>query len=195
MQYLNLEGNKLGDIAIIKICDALQQNREIRKLNLAKNFLTNLCTERLSAALQNNDNMKELYLYWNQIQGQGGNNLLKGLSANTSLKILDLAWNSLGLNPCGFGKNFAEYIAANTELIVLDLSNNNFGKEDSKIIAAGLEKNHTLYEFQFQGNYGYVDSLGFLSINDDYQSDFSSQHVSAHNTGSFLPSHLFNFAL
>ena len=165
------------------LCDAIQQNSEIRLLNIAKNYLTNSCTEKLGATLEKNESIKELYLYWNQIQGAGGNNILKGLMSNKYLKVLDLAWNSLGINPSGFAKMFADYIGTNTELIILNLSNNNFSKQDSKIIAEGLEKNHTLYEFQFQGNHGYVDCLGFLVVNDQAELELQSQFVGTHTSG------------
>lgn len=169
------------------ICEALVNNRELAKLNLAKNNLTNICTEKLGVMLEKNENLKELYLYWNQIQGPGGNSLLKGLTANTNLKILDLAWNSLGLYASTFSKNLSDFIAANTELVVLNLSNNNLSKDDAKLIAEGLEKNHTLYECQFQGNYGYIDTFGFLNVPDVLQSDSVSQHIATHSSGrSFL---------
>ena len=148
-------------------------------------MLTNACTEKLAATLEKNDTIRELYLYWNQIQGLGGNNILRGLAGNKFLKVLDLAWNSLGLNPSGFPKNFADYITMNTELVVLNLSNNNFSKKDSKIIAEGLEKNHSLYEFQFQGNHGHVDCLGFLVVNDRTEIEAVSRHISEHITGLF----------
>ena len=34
-------------------------------------------------------------------------------------------------------------------------------------IANGLKKNRTIYGFHFVGNYGYVDSKGFLKFDDD----------------------------
>ena len=165
------------------LCDGLAVNRALKTLNLSRNYLTNLCTEKLGSFLEQNTSLKQLFLYWNQIQGQGGNNILKGLSLNTSLKIVDLAWNSLGQHVSGFSKNITELIAATSELVILDLSNNQFGKEDAKYIAEGLSKNHTIYDFMFQGNYGYVDSLGFLVVPDNFQHDITTQHISLHVAG------------
>lgn len=181
---MNLEANKLGDSAVGLLCDGIAVNRSLKILNLSRNFLTNFCTEKLGGFLDQNNSLKQLFLYWNQIQGQGGNNILKGLSGNSSLKILDLAWNSLGQHASGFAKNFSEFISTNTELVILDVSNNQFSKDDSKLIAEGLSKNHTIYDFMFQGNYGYIDSYGFLVVPDMFQNDITTQHISLHTSGS-----------
>ena len=180
---LNLEGNKLGDANIIMLCEGLIANKTITMLNLSRNYLTNLCTEKLGVFLEQNSPLKELYLYWNRIQGKGGCNLIKGLMSNNTLKILDLAWNSLGHQNSGFAKMVSEYIAANGELVVFDLSNNQLGKEAAREIADGLNKNHTIHDFMFQGNYGYVDTFGFLVVPDYFQSDVVSQHLSLHTIG------------
>lgn len=182
---LNLEGNKLGDAAIMLLCDGLAVNHSLQSLNLSKNCLTNFCTDKLREFLEQNTSVKKLYLYWNQIQGQGGINLLKGISSNSTLKILDLAWNSLGQHNTGFAKNFSEFLAANKDLVVLDISNNQIGKEDSKIISEGLSKNNTLYDFMYQGNYGYIDTFGFLIVPELFQNDILSQHISLHSQGKY----------
>ncbi len=46
----------------------------------------------------------------------------------------------------------------------MDLSSNNFSEVGSKIIAEGLEPNNKIYGFHFDGNHGFVDSRGFLMI-------------------------------
>lgn len=181
---LNLEGNKLGDSSIMMLCDGMVSNRTLKKLNLSRNYLTNMCTEKLAMLLEYNTSIKELFLYWNQIQGPGGNNILKGLASNTTLKVLDLAWNSLGLSNSGFSTNFSEFIGSHNDLVVLDLSNNNLSKADAKNISEGLAKNHTLYDFMFQGNYGYVDTFGFLIVPDLFQNDLTTQHITTHSAGS-----------
>ena len=180
---LNLEGNKLGDTNVMMLCDGLCSNNTVRTLNLSRNYLTNVCTEKLGAYLEMNPPLRELYLYWNRIQGRGGCNIFKGLMSNNTLKILDLAWNSLGNQASGFAKSVSEFVAINTDLVVLDISNNQLGKEAAKEIADGLSKNHSIYDFMFQGNYGYVDSFGFLIVPDNFQTDTIAQHLMIHTTG------------
>ena len=143
-----------------------------------------MCTDELSALLEHSPSLIEVFLYWNQIQGQGASKILQGLSNNLSVKVLDLAWNSLGLNKTGFAKTLAEFLATNTEIAIMDLSNNSLSKSDAETIAEGLAKNHTLYDFMFQGNYGYVDVYGFLIVPPFFQNDIVSQHITVHNAGS-----------
>lgn len=46
----------------------------------------------------------------------------------------------------------------------IDLSANGFSFQDCNLIAEGLKQNHTVYGFHFAGNYGYVDTKGFLIL-------------------------------
>ena len=55
-------------------------------------------------------------------------------------------------------------LRVNKTLQHLDLSFNNFNKESSQLISEGLEPNKTLLGFHFKGNYGYVNSKGFLIL-------------------------------
>lgn len=64
-------------------------------------------------------------------------------------------------------------LITNKSLIHFDLSSNNFSKEESEIIGEGLEQNKTIYGFHFRGNYGYIDSKGFLVLK---EKDFTSLH-------------------
>lgn len=60
----------------------------------------------------------------------------------------------------------ANCLTKNKYLLHVDLSSNNFSEEGSKIIANGLEPNKKIYGFHFHGNHGYVDSRGFLIVDD-----------------------------
>ena len=62
---------------------------------------------------------------------------------------------------------------ANRTLLHADFSENNFSEEESKTIGEGLEKNKKIYGFHFSGNYGYIDSKGFLKVE---QRDMTSLH-------------------
>ena len=76
---LNLDGNKLSDIALKPLINALSTSSTIKKLNLSKNCLTNQSTEGIAKMLENNNGIEEFYLKWNQINGVGGSIILKGL--------------------------------------------------------------------------------------------------------------------
>lgn len=54
-----------------------------------------------------------------------------------------------------------------TGLVHLDLSYNYFNHSHSKIIAQGLSKNKIICGFHFEGNAGYVDSQGFLIVDQE----------------------------
>lgn len=68
-----------------------------------------------------------------------------------------------GLNP-SCAKSFGNVLAVNKNLIHVDVSDNNFNEEESTIISEKLHSNKKIYGFHFSGNYGYVDSKGFLKV-------------------------------
>lgn len=186
IEELNLEDNKLGDRAVRFICDGLISNHFLKRLNLSRNYLTNLSGEPLKSVLKNSY-LSELYLHWNQIKGSGAQRIFQGLMDNDSIQVLDLSWNSLGGSNPSVAPLISEVLQSrNTDRLAhLDLSNNYFTLEESKIIAAGLENNHSIYGFHFVGNYGYVDSKGFLVVHDGMGKDISEMHLKSRISGSY----------
>ena len=184
LQELNLEGNKLGDLAITNLLDALIDNDTLTKLNLNKNLLTNTGAISIAKMIEQNSSIEELYLSWNQIKSQGGTALFDAMAKKPHIRVLDLSWNSLGLYDSPFATNFAAFISRDEYLAHLDLSNNSFSKKSALIIAEALKNNHSLYGFHFQGNFGYVDAKGFLVIADDYAQDLTVQMLSPQVKGS-----------
>lgn len=106
------------------------------------------------------------------------------------LKVLDLGWNRMGKalkviipvqkrrrgpHEPELSTSISEFLENNKTIVHLDLCSNKFRYEECKEIAEGLKKNHTIYGFHFEGNYGYIDSEGFLVIKDSFK-DFSSEH-------------------
>ena len=169
LQYINLEGNKLGDYAIVSLCEILSDNDTIRKLNLNRNFLTNRSANLIGKMLLNNDTLEELYLSWNQIKGQGGIDIIAGITQSSRIRVLDFSWNALGAQNISCAQSLANFIDKNKKLVHLDLSNNYFAKDSACIIAKALENNHTLYGLHFQGNFGYIDAKGFLIVEENYE--------------------------
>ncbi|KAL4456118.1 hypothetical protein ABPG74_014079 [Tetrahymena malaccensis] len=178
LEVLNLEDNKLGDYAIIILLKGIMQNKSLKILNLSKNYITDkVCTD-LKNILEQNE-LYELYLHWNLIKAQGGQMIFEGMKSNEYLKVFDISYNTLGksVNKNTCAPQICEFITNNQELRHLDLSNNYFNYQDSVDIAAALEKNKTIYGFHFAGNVGYVDSRGFLIIEEESEQDLTAMHT------------------
>ena len=174
---MNLEDNKLGDKAAKIICEGLLTNYLLRRLNLSKNFLTSSIGDSIRNVLSKTTYLQELYLFWNQIKGVGAQKIFQGLLENETITVFDISWNSLGGNNPSIAPNIVEVLEKNDKIVHLDLSNNYFTLQESKMIAAGLEKNNSIYGFHFVGNYGYVDSKGFLIVNDHTTKVFTEMHL------------------
>lgn len=180
---MNLEANKLGDKAVKIICEGLIPNYSLRKLNLSKNYLTSYIGESIKTFLLKNSYLRELYLFWNQIKGVGAQKIFQGLLENETITVFDISWNSLGGNNPSLAPYIVEVLQKNEKITHLDLSNNYFNAQESKMIATGLESNHFIYGFHFFGNYGYVDSNGFLNVSDTSTKDISEMHLNHRISG------------
>ena len=178
IETLNLEDNKIGDKISLKLFEALQNNSTLKKLNMSKNYLSDSIADAIRILVQKNYALQELYLHWNLFKNQGGIKIFKGILENENLMVLDFSWNSIGTGDPSVVPDILEVFKTNERLIHLDLSNNNFSREESKQIADGLANNHTIYGFHFVGNYGHVDSRGFLEIKENEERDLSEMHVS-----------------
>ncbi|KRX01621.1 hypothetical protein PPERSA_00328 [Pseudocohnilembus persalinus] len=130
--------------------------------------------ELLQNILNEHPVLEELYMAWNNLRAPSGAAIFSALQENksTSLKVLDLSCNNLGLN-CGLNmengcaQQISDCFQKNDELVHVDISYNRFNTSQAEIIAAGLEKNHTIYGIHFAGNAGYVDSRGFIVVQKD----------------------------
>lgn len=178
IETLNLEDNKLGDKISIKLFDALQNNSSLKKLNMSRNFLSDAIADSVKKFFQKNSYIQELYLHWNLFKTPGGIKIFKGVLENESLMVLDFSWNSIGSGTPSVASDIVELFKINDKLMHLDLSNNNFSRDESKLLAEGLTNNHSIYGFHFVGNFGHVDSRGFLVVNDNEEKDLSEMHVS-----------------
>lgn len=64
----------------------------------------------------------------------------------------------------------------NKTLVHLDLCSNKFRFEECQDIAEGLKSNLSIYGIHFEGNFGYIDSEGYLVLEDSTK-DISSEHI------------------
>lgn len=87
------------------------------------------------------------------------------LAGNRTLKVLDYSLNQLGdSGELGCARAIAGCLRSNKTLLHVDISFNKLGKEASEIIGEGLEPNKQIYGFHYRGNYGWVNSKGFLVL-------------------------------
>lgn len=94
------------------------------------------------------------------------------LANNENLLVLDLSYNSLGSSTGKVIDRLSDFFVKNKTLLHLDLTSNHFTLADCQKISEGLKQNHSIYGFHFMGNFGYVDSKGFLSLEDKMDDNF-----------------------
>jgi hypothetical protein len=153
-------------------------------LNFSKNFVTDKAIKSIAAILDGSYRVEEVYLHWNQIKAPGGQILFKTLLDNENLRVLDLSSNSLGMSGSCVS-DLSDFIIRNKDLRHLDLSSNYFGKQDTQSISDALNQNQTIYGIHFTGNYGFVDSRGFLVVNEE-SLESTGMYVKRRIEGKFL---------
>ena len=89
---------------------------------------------------------------------------MEALTKNTTIKIFDYSMNKLGESKNLMSGAISECFRQNKTLIHVDFSLNFFKEEESAIIADGLTANKNIYGIHFRGNYGYINSKGFLIL-------------------------------
>ncbi|CAD8076826.1 unnamed protein product [Paramecium sonneborni] len=176
IQILNLEDNQLGDLLAQELFKSMQKNNTVKLLNVSKNQITNASYPFIKQMIETNDSLEELYLHWNLIKGSGGAELFKALIPNKNMKVLDLSYNLLGCGGQSLTPILKQFFEENKDMIHLDLSANQFSLPDSQSISESLKENHTIYGFHFNGNFGYVDSKGFLIIQNEMR-NFNQIHT------------------
>ncbi|CAD8105716.1 unnamed protein product [Paramecium sonneborni] len=175
IQILNLEDNQLGDALILDLCKAMSKNPSVEMLNISKNNITNASYQAIKQMIEQNDTLLELYMRWNSIKGSGGCEIFKVLQANKNIKVLDFSYNLLGAGNIIITA-LKDFIIENKTVQHLDLSANGFTYQDCLQISEALKSNHSIYGFHFRGNFGYVDSKGFLIIENNMK-NYNSIHV------------------
>jgi hypothetical protein len=196
LKVLNLEKTCLGDKVAIELIEFAKKSITLESLNLSDNRLTDAIAEPLVDTIDNHQTLKEIYLRWNCLTDTFGKTFFGYFNdeekvSKFNLKVLDLGWNRLGkglkvIQPAPkkrrrgppepeLSESIKEFLMNNKTVVHLDLCSNKFRFEECLDIRDGLQKNHSIYGFHFEGNYGYVDSEGFLIL-DGAVKDFSSEH-------------------
>ena len=196
LRVLNLEKTALGDNTAVELITYAKKSVSLESLNLSENNLTDAISSALIQTLDDHGTLKELYLRWNGLTDKFGKEFFGFFTQDTHvnrlpLKVLDLSYNCMGKGlkvikdqPQRRGRgpvipelsgSIKKFLDTNTKLVHLDFSSNKFRFEECIDIRDGLKDNYTIFGFHFQGNYGYVDSEGFLVV-DEMVKDFSSEH-------------------
>lgn len=163
LEALGLENINLSLEGLKILCGCLKTNQTLKSLNISNNKLSRTAGQELGLMLYANTILETLDIQWNQLNGTEAVCIFKGLSHNTSLKTLDISWNPIGNDKISNTiKALSVLISSNKHLIHLDLSNSNFSMEDCIIFSDCIKSNHVLKGLHFQGNYGRVDSLGYI---------------------------------
>jgi NLR family CARD domain-containing protein 3 len=140
-------------------------SKHLRRLNLSKNKLTPACLDALADMIEKSSTLEQLYIGTNYLSGKAGERIFGLLAGNKVLRVFDYSLNQLGdSGELGCAKAIASCLKTNRTLQHVDISFNNFGKEATEVIAEGLEPNKHIYGFHYRGNYGWVNSKGFLVL-------------------------------
>ncbi|CAI2364059.1 unnamed protein product [Moneuplotes crassus] len=165
LQILNLEGNKMGDKALITICDRSHYNNYLKVLNVSDNNIT--CRAMPSVAeMLKYINITTILLRWNKIETKGLANLCEGIVKTDSLKILDLSFNPLSKkneDSDEYPQCLSDMFRENSSLMHMDLSHTGITAEDGKIIEKGLNENHTIFGIHLTGNEIRLTAEGFIT--------------------------------
>lgn len=154
--YVDLSNNKLADVGIKGLCQALTNNNTLQTLILCNNKISARGAKSLQKVLRNNCTLKRLRLTDNPL-GLGGAAAIKVIIDNKRCAI-----NYLDLGGCNFGDLGIEVIAKglinNTSIKALYLNNNEISK-GMKHLAHVLESNNTIQRLELYGNPCYSGSI------------------------------------
>jgi len=100
LERIELEGNRIGDKVLQKICLSAVVNCRLTFLNVSKCEITDKGAISIAQMIRANKRLKGLFAHYNRIMGNGGAAISDAISSSTSIQLLDLSFNSI----CGNGK-------------------------------------------------------------------------------------------
>jgi len=121
MKSINLDNRALGDREIIKLSEAMLNNRTITSLSLRNCSITDEGSKGLAKMLLKNTTLKELHLDANRISTEGAASLSTALITNETLAVLTFNNNS-ALSDTGVVYLIGA-LEHNTTLSTLDVNN------------------------------------------------------------------------
>ncbi|KJE97562.1 hypothetical protein CAOG_007399 [Capsaspora owczarzaki ATCC 30864] len=149
-----LDGNRIGNVEVQAIAEALKVNTTLTQLELSDNQIGHAGTKAIAEALKVNTTLTRLSLSGNQIGYAGAQAM-----ALTTLTVLSLGANQLGDSGA---LAIAEALKANKTLTALDLQLNQIGTSGAQAIAEALKVNTTVTYLGLDGNQ--IGDAGALAI-------------------------------
>jgi Ran GTPase-activating protein (RanGAP) involved in mRNA processing and transport len=119
LQVLNLRRNRLGDVGVSRIAQALEHCQTLEKLYLSSNRIGNVGCANVCACLAKNTSVKRIGLDMNNIEDDGAKSFADMLKINRTLLHADMSMNEfVGPGCCAL----ADAMQLNPTLIELQLS-------------------------------------------------------------------------
>lgn len=165
LQRFNVSDGQLGDNVCKALCEGLTGATQLVYLNLSGNDICHAGVA-IGTLVRSHRHLAELDLHWNRLAGDGARELLRGICENCgksggSLRRLDLAWNPLGKaggeEHC---KQLAQVFRVTKNLRHIDLSMCDFTYDHCRILADGLDDNHTILGVHVAGNSAKMTPFG-----------------------------------
>jgi len=158
VERLYLGGNQIDEEDAQLLAELLIKNTQLKALLLNVNHLGDLGVLRLAKALQQNQTLVELGLASNGINPTVCKGLIEGIKTHPSLTNLDLGYSpstkvlgAIGNNLGDLGAEIiAQILPLNSNLLKLNLPND-ITEKGKQALIAGLEKNYTLCQLGLHG--------------------------------------------
>ena len=152
--------NRISDVGVVGLCEALHHNKSLKSLELSFNFITHASMESLSYALWNYTSMSVLLIDNNKL-GDVGAKLLASCLSSMNLTHLNVAFNDIGpegvtslLHACLMPIN-------SSSMSILNISGSTLNTDVARLLADLIARNKTLAEL-------YLDRANIGSAGERY---------------------------
>jgi hypothetical protein len=96
LQFINVQGNDIGDPGMGAICDAVRENAKtvVQTINFSDNNIRDVGAMKLSALLEENTSIEEVWIRNNHISDMGGSAIYSAMIDNSHVVVFDLFGNN-----------------------------------------------------------------------------------------------------
>ena len=151
LKKLCISNNNIAEAAADDIAAFINSNTQIQEFNVSKNNLQSMGAIKIAKALQNISTLTKFYINNNHIGDEAADDIAVALSCNAQLQELDISKNRFQTTGT---ITITKALQSNFILKKLCINNNkNFTDEAADDIAAVINSNDQLQEFNFSKNY------------------------------------------